>query len=241
MIYTIGSYRLNIPDGGGRKVGWTPHQVVSWRDCAETCRNLDAVIAKIPIKNGLRVIDGISRSGFWGAVFLNHWPDCNLIMNESDTACFDILKKNFQNQNIQANDINLWEPPESDVFFLDFDAFTLRKLHQHIGPLERIAPTTRFLMIADSACFGFKFGNIKHYGIKTEHEYYELLDKEMRSVLGGKRVLAVSSFSNSAIVLYGFADGKEIEYVPPSKLSLCRGIKPYKDSAFVKLEGFLDL
>jgi len=232
MIYTIGKRKLDVFETGDSRKVRTPRQVVPWRDVAETCRTIDALLPTIDqkkINRPKRIIDGVARSGFWGAVFLNRWPDCSLIMNEPDLSCIDILNKNFPDCDIQTNDIYSWTPPESDILLFDFDDFTLRKSAKHKEILNRVSNTTDWLMVADNTCFGFKFGNLRHYGVATEEEYYELLDSEMRPFISGKKMVAVSSFMNAAMILYGDREeGEPIKYIDPSELFLSRGEKIYK-------------
>lgn len=239
MIYTIGNIKLSIPEQGEKRKIRTPRQVVPWRDVAETCRTIDALLPKIFIENKkhLKIIDGIARAGFWSAVLLNYWPNCELIINENDNLCTEILEKNFPKNKILKNDIYTWKMPTSDLVLLDFDDFTLKKSSKHKEVLKKIAPKTKFLMVADNTCFGFKFGNMRHYGVKSEKEYYELLNKEMKPYLDGKKILAVSYFVNAAMILYGYGK-KEIEYISPSSLFLSRGNKLYKGSTRYNMSGF---
>lgn len=232
MIYKIGSKILNLPETGGNRKLRTPAQVVPYRDMAETCRNLDAVcsILPYPLGSSLVVVDGVARSGFWGAIFSERWPNCSLILNEENKECVDILKLNYPTAVICYGSLSSWVPPTSDILFLDFDAFTLKKFKHHKRILEQVAPTTKWLLIADSTCFGFKFGNMKHYGVSTMEEYFTLLNKETNPSLDGKRIVAVSYFSNSAIVLYGHKKGNDIIYLPPTDLPISRGGKLYKNS-----------
>ena len=235
MIYTIGNRQLNIPETGDQRKIRTPRQVVPYRDMAETCRTLDAVCSYIPTpkKRPLKIVDGIARAGFWAAVFLERWPNCNLYLNENakDEDCADLLREMFPEAKVETNELSAWTPSHSDILLLDFDAFTLKKLPMHKEILEKLSPTCEWMIIAESACYGFKFGNHRHYGVEQEQDYYKLLDKEMRPILGGKRLVAMSSFSNAAMVLFGKAEGEEIEILPPTHLSVARGNKVYKNSS----------
>lgn len=233
MIYTVGNRKFNLPEIGTKRKIRTPRQIVPFRDMAETCRTIDALLPKIqvPKNRPIKIVDGVARSGFWAAVFLNRWPDCNLLLNECN-QCYDVLKNNFPECQIESNDIHSWTPPKSDILLLDFDDFTLKtfkEMTQHKEILKRIAPTTNWLLIADNTCFGFKFGNLRHYGVDTEEQYYQLLDYEVRTVLDGKRIIALSAFLNAAMVLYAKDNGKKkIEHIQPSKLFVARGGKQYK-------------
>lgn len=232
MIYFIGDKKLDIPEMGSSRKFRTPRQVVPYRDVAETCRTIDALLPEIDFSKNkaVRIIDGVARSGFWGAVFLTRWPLCKLTLNEADESCLDILKNNFPECTIKSENIETWTPPKSDILLLDFDDFTLKKSEKHKKILARISKTTKYLMVADNTCFGFKFGNMKHYGVETEEEYYKLLNREMKPYLNGKRMVAVSAFINAAMILYADVKGRNIKHIPPSNLFISRGGKPYKYS-----------
>ena len=238
MIYRIGSQKLSIPETGTPRKIRTPRQVVPWRDVAETCRNLDAVCSVIPTpKKKLNIVDGIARAGFWGAVFRDHWPNCKLTLNEEKESCTEVLQQNFPNDKILHNDIHTWAPKKCDISFLDFDKFTLKKLEQWREVLKKWSTASRYFMIADGACFGFKFGNLRHYGVSDENDYYYLLNEALKDFLG-KRITVVSRFLNAATVLMEDRKGKEIKFLPPSNMPLFRGGKMYKKVVKVSARGF---
>ena len=232
MKYKIGNQTLIINSSETKEAKGTPHQVVSWRDCAETCRNLDAICNLISNKDKapLHIIDAIARAGFWAAVFRNKWPDCSLHLNEFEKVCLPVLKRNFPNDKITSRDINKckWVPKSCDLVMLDFDDFTLKKLEQYSHALYSWdAASDKYLIIAESACFGFKFGNMKHYGIKDEKEYYYLLRDTLKPNMS-KRLTAVSKFNNSAIVLFeNSRRNKDIQFIEPSNIPLYKGSKMY--------------
>jgi hypothetical protein len=195
---------------------------------AETCRTLDVVCNRIsPVDKHLKIVDGIARSGFWAAVFLNCWPKCKLSLNEEDKTCNPVLEMNFPKVQIINKNIHSWTPPESDISFLDFDRFTLRILSQWKDVLERWSPKSQYFIIEDAACFGFTFGNLKHYGINKPEDYYYLLDKALGKIID-KHITVVSKFLNSATVLLEDKKPKKIEFLPPSNLYVSRGGKAYK-------------
>jgi len=229
---------LNVPETfntNGRPR--TPRQVVPWRDVAETCRTLDAVCSMIPAQRPpLRIVDGIARSGFWGAVFRERWPTCRLVLNEEDAGCRDILQSNFPRDTVLSHDIHEWAPAPCDLILLDFDHFTLRILDQWRGVLERYAPLCRYFIIADGACFGWKFGNLKHYGLTDENEYFRLLDRTMSAFID-KRITAVSQFCNASTILLESKTVHDITFLPPSMLPLRRGTKAYGEKKTVASWG----
>lgn len=230
MIYTIGKQKLDIPEVGPERRVRTPRQVVPWRDMAETCRCLDAICQTLPqnTKQPYTIVDGIARSGFWGALFRNLWPNCQLLMNGETAECLPILKKNFPHDEIVCKDVHKWTPPESDIALLDFDTFTLRGIDKWEDVLLRWAPQSQYFMFVDGACFGWKFGNLKKYGIEKAEDYYYLLEETV-SKITGKHITKVSVFCNAAPILMEDRKPKRIEFIPASKLFLSRGGKGYKN------------
>lgn len=234
MLYRIGSQKLTVPEVG--KKHRTPRQTVPWRDVAEAARCLDAVCAHVPTPK--RVVDGIAKVGFWGSVFLNRWPGCSLHLNDVDEGCVSILQDNFPGVKITSYDAQVWAPKACDVGLLDADHFTLRILDQWQEALERWDAACKYLIVADGACFGFKFGNLSHYGVNREQDYYKLLDKALRKFLN-KRITVVSKFMNAANLLLEEKPGEGIVYVPPSDLLMSRGGVVYKQPSVKGMSGGL--
>jgi hypothetical protein len=236
MKYIIGNQTILIEQAETLEAKGTPHQVVSWRDCAETCRNLDVICDVISAKDNfsLDIVDGIARAGFWSAVFRNKWEDCTLHLNEGAKECIPVLKRNFPNDKITSFDIREWAPKQCDLVMLDFDFFTLKKFHS--DKWEGVitswdAASSKYLILADGACFGFKFGNMKHYGISDEKDYYYLLRDELKGYMN-KRLTTVSKFNNSSIVLFeNVRRTNDIKFLPPSDLFLSKGSKVYGGTA----------
>lgn len=235
MIYRIGNQELVITSSETEKDKGTPNQIVGWRDVAETCKTLHAV-SDLLSYDAPFIVDGIARAGFWGAVFRYIWPECSLHLNENDKACEKVLKRNFPKDIITDFDIKKWAPEECDIALLDFDHFTLRILDTWKDTLVAWDEACQHLIIADGACFGFKFGNMKHYGITEEQEYYYLLNDELESFLS-KRITMVSKFTNAATIVLEPKDSvksDEIKFIGPSpNLFLAKGYKEYprRDSA----------
>jgi hypothetical protein len=225
MRYVIGSQELEVAvDGSKKGRGETPHQVVSWNDCVKTCRAIDAVCQTVS-PNPKTLVDGIARAGFWSALFQHLWPGIKLHLNESEDCCLSVLRSNFPKVKITSHDVCNWSPPKCDFAFLDFDDFTIRKLDRFRSALEGFSKVCDRLLFIDSACYGFKFGTLKHYGVEKEQDYYELL----QGVLGftGMRVVAVSKFSNAAAVLLQPGKKRSIKFLEPSNLSVYRGEKGF--------------
>lgn len=236
MKYVIGSQVLVISQEETKEAKGTPNQVVGWRDVAETARNVDALCDYISAKDStqLKIVDAIARSGFWSAVFRNKWPDCIIHLNEEHQECLPALKRNFPNDKITTHNIQKWVPKSGcDLSILDFDYFTLRKLHsEKMEPMIKAwdEATSKYVIIGDGACFGFKFGNMKHYGIREEKEYYYLLREDMRNFMS-KKLTAVSKFNNAAMLLFEEVKRtKDIIFIPPTNLPLFKGTKPYGNS-----------
>lgn len=238
MIYRVGMIKLEIPETGPAKKARTPRQIVPWRDVAETCRTLDAVCSCISHKKQIKILDGIARAGFWAAVFRNRWPECKLLLNEENKECESVLRANFPSARIFSKDIRKWTPPKSDISLLDFDHFTLRILNQWKNVLIRWSSKSRYFIIADGACFGFKFGTMKHYGITNPQDYYYLLEQTLCRIID-KHITVVSAFVNAATILFEDKKPKKIEFLPPSDLFLFRGGRIYQKKK--RREGLLQL
>jgi hypothetical protein len=216
MIYVIGEQKIKITKAETKEDKGTPNQIVPWRDVAATCRTLDAVCRCIDMDHNPAIVDGIARAGFWGAVFRNIWPECFLHLNEKEENCLEVLKRNFPEDIITDFDISDWTPKECDITLLDFDRFTLRIIDKWVDVLKAWEKTCTKFIIADGACFGFKFGNMKHYGITAEEDYYYLLDDYLKKILN-KRITVVSKFTNAAtILLEKTKKPGKIKFVPPS-------------------------
>ena len=225
MIFTIGTQKLNVSTSETQEAKGTPNQIVGWRDVAETCRTLHAVSALIKVKNP-KIVDGIARAGFWGAIFRHIWPECKLHLNDADEACMEVLKRNFPEDKISNHSIKNWAPEKKyDIALLDFDHFTLKILPKFEDQLIAWAKTCKYFIIADGACFGFKFGNMKHYGITDEKEYYYKLNDALKEFLD-MEITVVSKFVNAATILLEPKSPKwtEIKFVEPTQdLLLAKG------------------
>ena len=223
MKYKIGTQELDITNDETKEAKGTPGQIVGWRDVAITCKTLHAVSALIDIEKPT-IVDGIARSGFWGAIFRHIWPDCKLHLNDLDKTCLPTLERNFPNDKITNNSIHQWAPKKCDIALLDFDHFTLKLMPKFKEVLINWSNSCKYFIIADGACFGFKFGNMKHYGITNDEEYYYKLDEELSKFLN-KRITVVSKFPNAAtILLEDVKKPKKIIFVEPTPdLFLARG------------------
>lgn len=232
MKYRIGNQTLIINSSETKEAKGTPNQIVGWRDVAETARNVDAICDYISVKDKsrLKIVDAIARSGFWSAVFRNKWENCIIHLNEAHKECLPALKRNFPNDKITSFNIRKRVPEECDLSILDFDYFTLKKFHS--DKMEEMITawddrTNKYVIIGDGACFGFKFGNMKHYGIKDEKDYYYLLRDDMKPYMT-KRLTVVSKFNNAAMLLFENTRRiKDIKFLPPTLLPLYKGSKMY--------------
>jgi hypothetical protein len=224
MIYTIGNQIINVTVSETNEAKGTPNQIVGWRDVAETCRTLHAVSNLIPIEKPY-IVDGIARAGFWGAVFRHIWPGCSLHLNDLDLTCKKVLERNFPKDTITHKSIHKWRPQKCDIALLDFDHFTLKILPKFKEILIDWSKSCKYFIIADGACFGFKFGNMKHYGITNDLDYYHILNETLIEFLD-KEITIVSKFVNAATILLEPKKKrkKKIKFVNPTQdLVLHRG------------------
>ena len=85
-----------------------------------------------------------------------------------------------------------------DLIILDYHNFTLNRWGYWGPSLRLLGPHAPYLIITESACYGFAMGNLqKTYGVQTPKEYYDLLDKRCKRRIG-KRVQAVVNYGGPA-------------------------------------------
>ena len=217
MIYEIGDQKLDVPEMDGK----SPRQAVGWRDVAESCRTLDAICRHVPLPV-TRAVDIVAKVGFWATVFRNVWPDVKLVLNEEDQAARRILRSNWPDATIRRENPHTWDPPESEVGLFDTDHFTLKILDEWEQPLIRWSSRFNYLIVSDGACFGFKFGNLAHYGVKSPEDYYHMLGQALHRITG-LHLTHVSRFENAANVLLGPEKFGPIQFIPPSWMRMTRG------------------
>jgi len=228
MIYIIGKQRLQIPEADAKGKNRTPQQSVPWRDVAESCRTLDAICRQIP-EPVTKVTDGIAKVGFWAGVFRNIWPDCELVLNETSQPANQVLQDNFPDDKTRIchHTLREWIPSDCDVGLVDGDHFTLRLLPEWETILKNFSATCKYMIVADGACYGFKFGNLKHYGVSTPEEYYYLLDEALYGITK-KHITHISKFENAACILLSSERPNTIRWLNPSNLIISRGAQTYK-------------
>lgn len=97
-------------------------------------------------------------------------------------------------------DVEEWDPSPCNLISVDFNSFTLKRSDRWKGTLRRLSSLCHYLLIADSACYGFRMGNLQSYGVASPLAYYQLLEREMR--LPGKWLTRFCSFGNAALVMW---------------------------------------
>lgn len=125
--------------------------------------------------------------GFSVKIFEKYLNPINMILNDMDLSCVDQLKRNITDKRRIITSYDFFKFPFNkfpipDLIFIDFNNFTLRKMDQWDEGLKNIK--SPLLALTDSACYGFKFGNLKKYGFKSEMEYYYALSDEMNKRYG---------------------------------------------------------
>ncbi len=124
--------------------------------------------------------DLMAGCGFSGKVLKKYLAPDKILFNDLDSRCVKVLQENFPKIKVTEKDIFKFpfkriETP--DLTFIDFNTFTLKKAQEWDGVFKKIE--SRILVITDSACFGFKFGNLKAYDCETQIDYYRKLSKYM--------------------------------------------------------------
>ena len=170
-----------------------------YADILKESSALKQVVSKL--KNVETIADAMAGCGFSVAVLKSVFPDSKLILNDWDKQCYENLKLNFPESSIANEDINKWELwGKVDLLFIDFNNFTLKRIDDWKPTILRLSEKCKNLIITDSACFGFRMGNLKTYGVETPAQYYGLLEKELG--LKEKSLTHFSIFGNAALVLF---------------------------------------
>ena len=158
-------------------------------------KEMTKTLSKFKIK---KVSDLMAGCGFSGKI-LEKYLESELHLNDLSPICCDILLENFPSTVVTNTDVFLI--PKSflgDLVFIDFNNFTLNKVEYWEPLLRQIK--SEYLMITDSACYGFKFGNLKAYGCSTKLCYYKLLGRYFEKK--GWDLHRVIIFGPAALVLF---------------------------------------
>jgi hypothetical protein len=140
-------------------------------------------------------IDYMSGCGFSGRAIQKYLTN-NVVLNDMSVECFDVLNKNFTKVLISNEELKKSSSIKKfDLSFLDFNNFTLKKIEKY-DYLFTVINKSKYIILTDSACYGFKMGNLKRYGFKYEEEYYFKLSYYLKSKLS-----RVIQFGNAALVL----------------------------------------
>lgn len=129
------------------------------------------------------VWDLMAGCGFSGKILQKYLTPDKILFNDLDPRCIKVLQNNLMNYSktrITEKDIFKFpfeNIPAPDLTFIDFNTFTLKRIQEWDDVLKKIK--SQFLVITDSACFGFKFGNLKAYDCKIPADYYKKLDEWM--------------------------------------------------------------
>lgn len=145
--------------------------------------------------------DAMAGCGFTCTIVKDQLKLEKLYCNDLDPLCCEILRTNFPKDQItNENFFELKYPKGIDITSVDFNNFTLKRVDFWKSGLEKI--DSPYLVFADSACFGFKFGdvNFKSYGISCVEDYYQKLSDWLFDFMGYS-VHCVFPFGNAALVL----------------------------------------
>jgi hypothetical protein len=145
------------------------------------------------------IIDAFGGCGFSAAILNHTFPKAKLYLNDLDPTCSEVLKKNFPKAIVRNEDIVTWDFPNVDLVWIDFNNFTLKRLSQWTDVLIKAGNRSKILMFTDSACYGFKMGNLKAYEVSTPLNYYILLSQHLYPITK-KYIRMVSMFGPAAVV-----------------------------------------
>jgi len=166
------------------------------------------------------VFDLMAGCGFSGKMIEKICQPDRMLLNDFDPDCFAILEKNFDQPGVDIFQGDIFEFiwKESDLTFIDFNSFTLNKIDQWSDVLRGAADYSDKLIITDSACYGFKMGNLKSYGCKTEKDYYFktswIFEKEFKAYL-----TMVCHFGPAALLLFDRVKRSNLKFIEPETIS----------------------
>lgn len=149
------------------------------------------------------VWDIMAGCGFSVKIFEKYLNPTNMVVNDMDQLCVDQLERNIKDKRKIITSYDFFKFPFNkfpipDLTFIDFNNFTLRRIDQWDAALKKVE--SPLLVLADSACYGFKFGNLKKYNCESAIEYYEALSSEMNKRYGyGAEI--IFPFGNACEVL----------------------------------------
>ena len=160
-------------------------------------------------------IDYFAGCGFSGRC-IEKYITRNFIANDMSEDCYRTLKNNFPNNQIKKLEINQSSKliKEVDLSFVDFNNFTLKK-SDNVLFLKKIIEKSKYTIITDSACYGFRMGNLLKYGYENEKEYYLALAKKLDSHLS-----KVIQFGSAALLLLNYLEMEFEEVEKIGKLVL---------------------
>lgn len=176
------------------------------RDVEKELGCLKSVLKRLLILEGEinSVFDLMAGCGFSARMFEKYLPLSHLFLNDLDEGCYRILKTNFLDAWVFQNDLlSLGQIKNVDLAFVDFNSFTIttKNVDYWSSVFDNTLKRVKWLLLTDSACYGFKFGNLNSYGVSSPKEYYEKVGEVFRSKFGWNLV-GLSKFSNAALLLF---------------------------------------
>jgi hypothetical protein len=150
-------------------------------------------------------------------------------LNDYDEGCYKILKHNFPEDDVTKQDMFSMKILKSDVVFLDFNDFTLRRFTK--GPYKEVvqramASAKKFVIINDCSVFYFRYGASsfevysKLLGLRITEtpEYFRALREYMEDVIEGWYLVNVAYFRDTSFLLFAkIPSALKIEYVDKPK------------------------
>lgn len=150
------------------------------------------------IGGAFSVWDGMCGIGAGSAMAWKYLKPKEMMCSDIDPESIRISRSHLPDTVtiIEANANNV--VGDFDVIVLDFNTFTLNRT-EWLPLLKKAWGMTEWLLLTDSACFGFRRNarNLASYGVESPHEYY----RRLADTIGGLcRVGFVLDHGNSAVV-----------------------------------------
>lgn len=159
-----------------------------------------------------KVWDSMCGMGIGSSMLLRYLDPLYLECTDIDKNGLSYAKNLLSNGKIYAADIfeKVKKDKKWDLVFIDFNNFTLKKSDIWMPVLKRIVENTNWLLLTDSACFGYnKFPkNLKGYGVNYPEDYYKLVkDKIMKELY----TFGAYDYGNSSILVLSKKKYKDFE------------------------------
>lgn len=109
------------------------------------------------------VVDAMAGVGDSARLWQEEIQPKRLILNDRDKDLANSLRRNFAKAEVLSEDLRAFSWPSVDLAYLAFNNFSLGRFADWFEVFSRAANRARWVLIADSCCYGFFFGDKSSY------------------------------------------------------------------------------